>query len=82
MSDFDRELAKCIGSAASKTGAISRDLVASCYKNISLLFGAVESNEVSEKWIDFLVDRLSDLRIEKRGSEQIAKGVFEKIAKA
>jgi len=80
MSDFDRELAKCIGTAALKVGVINRELVASCYKDVSLRLSTVESSQVSEKWIDFLVDRLSDLKI-KGSSEQIAKSAFQKIAK-
>lgn len=81
MSDFDRELAKCIGSAASKAGTISRDLVAICYNEVSISLGSTEPSQVSEKWIDFLIDRLSGLKIEGRKSEQIAKDVFGKIAK-
>lgn len=81
MSDFDRELAKAIGLAASKTGNINRLLVSSCYQQVSTLLGCVESNEVFEKWIDFLVDKLSSLNIVGRKSEHIAKLVFDKIAK-
>lgn len=81
MSDFDRKLAKCIGSAAVKANVINRDVIASCYKEVSLCCGVGESNDVSEKWIDFLVVRLADVKIEERRSESIAQKVFEKIAK-
>lgn len=81
MNDFDRKLAICIGLAASTAGILNRDIIAICYKETSLLLRSTESSEVSEKWIDFLTDRLSDLRVVGRKSEQIAKDVFEKIAK-
>lgn len=81
MSDFDRELAKTIGLAASKTGNTNRLLISSYYQQVSTLLGCVESNEVFKKWIDFLVHKLSSLNVVGRKSKQIAKLVFDKIAK-
>lgn len=79
--DFDRELAKSIGFAASKIGRIDRALIFSCYQEVSTLLSSVESNQVSEKWIDFLTGRLDGLKIAGRNSDQISKMVFERIAK-
>lgn len=81
MSDFDREFAKSIGIYVSQTGLINRELVASCYYDVLRKLNIEEPTQVTEKWIDYLTERLSELIIKGKDSAQIAKSVFEKIAK-
>jgi hypothetical protein len=59
MNDFDRILARCIGEEASKRGSIDRAMIAACYYEVLASEVKTEAPEVSEKWIDFLAERLS-----------------------
>jgi hypothetical protein len=81
MNDFDRELAKCIGLAASKSGDVNRTLISSCYYKTLVSSAKTESSQVSEKWVDFLANRLNGLNLTGRNAEQVAKVIFERIAK-
>lgn len=81
MNDFDRVLARCIGEAASKRGSIDRAMISTCYYEVLSSSAKAELPRVSEKWIDFLVDRLSGVNVSGRNPEQATDAVFRKIAK-
>ena len=82
MSDFDRELAKCIGGALAGGGSPTREVVASCYRDTLRKLDSRESEQVSEKWIDYVWKRIEGLKVAGKNNEQIARGIFELIAKA
>lgn len=81
MNDFDRTLARCIGEAASGSGGIDRSMISTCYYQVLSSIPKAELPQVSEKWIDFLADRLSDLNVGGRNPEQATEAIFRKIAK-
>jgi hypothetical protein len=81
MDDFDRNLARCIGEAASKSGGIDRAMISTCYYEVLSSAAKSELPLVSEKWIDFLADRLSDIKVAGRNPEQATDAIFRKIAK-
>jgi hypothetical protein len=81
MNDFDRILARCIGEAASKRGGIDRPMISTCYYEVLTSTAKAELPQVSEKWIDFLTDQLSDVKVAGRNPEQATDAVFRKIAK-
>lgn len=82
MNDFDRMLARCIGSAASKCGGIDRVMISTCYYEVLTSTAKIELPKVSEKWIDFLADRLINVKVAGKNPEQAADAIFRKIAKA
>lgn len=81
MNDFDRALARCLGEVASKRGSIDRAMVSSCYYEVLSSTSKTELPQISEKWIDFLADRLSDVKVAGRNPEQATDAIFRKIAK-
>lgn len=81
MNDFDRILARCIGEAASKRGGIDRETISTCYYQVLGSTAKTELPQVSEKWIDFLSERLSDVNVGGRNPEQATEAIFRKIAK-
>ena len=81
MSDFDRSLAKCIGGALHSCSAPTRDIIAVCYRETLLASGTSEDQRVSEKWIDYIWERVRGINLAGRSSDQIARAVFERIAK-
>ena len=82
MSDFDRELAQCIGSTLAGGVIPSREAVATCYRDTLRKLNSTEKEQVSEKWIDYLWEKVRESNIKGKNSEQIARGIFELIAKA
>ena len=81
MSDFDRELAKCIGGALGGGGVSTREIVASCYRDTLRKLDSQENEQVSEKWIDYVWKKIEGLNVAGKNNEQIARGIFELIAK-
>jgi hypothetical protein len=82
VSDFDRELAKCIGNTFAVGVTPSREVVATCYRDTLRKLNSAEKEQVSEKWIDYVWDKVREFNIKGKNSEQIARGIFELIAKA
>ena len=83
MSDFDRELAACIGRALADIDREPiREVVAKCYAETLRKLDGQESEDVSEKWIDYVWQKVAELRIAGKNSDQIARSIFELIAKA
>lgn len=81
MSDFDRELAICIGSALADGETPSREIVAACYRGALRKFNSIEKEQVSEKWIDYVWEIVNEANFTGKNSEKIAKKIFELIAK-
>jgi hypothetical protein len=81
MNNFDRMLALCIGEAATKRGHIDREIVSLCYYEVLTSTASTELHQVSEKWIDFLAEKLSGVKVVGRNSEQAAHVIFREIAK-
>lgn len=56
-------------------------MIAACYYEAMKSSARSESLQISEKWIDFLADRLNDVELAGRNSEQATSQIFKRIAK-
>lgn len=87
MSNLDIDLIKClVHEVSSGSRSYSRDALSYCYFEELKKRGGVETTAVSEKWIDYLWQRIGQVKFEhlasaSRSEDRLAKLLMELIGK-
>ncbi|MET4028459.1 hypothetical protein ABIE59_004010 [Marinobacter sp. MBR-99] len=86
MSNADLELAKCVVRKVADGAPYSRETIASCYYEQLKDTHSQEVREVSEKWIDYIWNRLEQVHFNRIASsassdERLAKVLYEALGK-
>lgn len=87
MSDADLELARCIvRKVIVDDDPYARETIASCYYEQLKDARSQETQEVSEKWIDYIWDRLEKVPFDEMAravssDERLAKLLYEALGK-
>jgi len=84
MSTFDSRLSQEVAAQLVAGAPLTRGVVQSAYLKVAALEGVTEASDVSEKWIDLVLERWRALpahALRSGGVTSIAQQLFQVIAK-